>query len=153
MKHLAVVRIRGQVGVRATIKDTLGMLKLFNVGNCIVIDDRESYNGMLQKSKDYITFGEINPEVMKTLILKWGRLPGDKRIDEDFVKEKTGLDVDAFVDAVFKFEHDISELGIKNVFRLHPPRGGYKDTKRGFGQGGSLGDRGEAINTLLERMI
>jgi len=153
MKRLAAVRIRGEVGVRATIRDTLDMLKLFNVGNCILVDDRDSYVGMLQKAKDYITYGEIDSETLNKLVLKWGRLPGNGRIDEDLIKEKTDLPVDEFIESVLNFEHELSEIGIKDVFKLHPPRGGYKDTKRGFGQGGSLGYRGEEINALLKRMI
>ncbi|HPR42329.1 MAG TPA: 50S ribosomal protein L30 [Candidatus Methanofastidiosa archaeon] len=153
MKRLAVIRIRGEVGVRTTIKDTLGMLKLFSVGNCVLVDDRDSYRGMLQKSKDYLTFGEIDAETLKKLVLKWGRLPGNGRIDEELIKEKTGLTLDEFIESVLNFEHELDEIGIKDVFRLHPPRGGYKDTKRGFGQGGSLGYRGEEINALLKRMI
>jgi len=153
MNRLVAIRIRGEVGVRAKIRDTLEMLKLYHVGNCVLIDDRESYSGMLQKAKDYVTFGEVDKETLKKLILKWGRLPGNVRIDEDHIKEKTGLDVDGFVDSILNFEHELSEIGIKDVFRLHPPRGGYKNTKRGFGQGGSLGYRGEGINALLNKMI
>ena len=153
MKRLVVVRIRGEVNVRTIINDTLDMLKLYHIGHCTLIDDRDAYKGMLQKSKDYVTFGEISPEVLKKLVMKWGRLPGDKRLDEEYVKQKTGLSVDEFIDSVLRFEHELSELGIKDFFRLHPPRGGYKHTKRGFGQGGSLGYRGEEINALLERMI
>ena len=45
------------------------------------------------------------------------------------------------------------ELGIKPVFRLHPPRKGYKDSKKAFNEGGTLGYRGEEINTLIKRMV
>lgn len=40
------------------------------------------------------------------------------------------------------------------VAHLHPPRGGYerKGTKKAFTQGGALGDRGEAIVTLIKKM-
>ncbi len=153
MNRLAVVRIRGTVGVRGGITDTLTMLNLHKVSSCVVIDDRDAYTGMLRKSKDYITFGAIDGDSLKKLILKWGRLPGNKRITEAYVQELTGLDIDAFVEAVLSFEHELSELGIKDVFSLHPPRGGYENIKKGFGQGGSLGDRGEGINVLLDKMM
>lgn len=153
MKRMVAIRIRGTVGVRKTIKDTLDLLKLPRVSSCVVIDDRESYLGMLQKAKDYITYGEISHDALKQLVLKWGRLPGDERIDESFIKEKTGLSADEFITGVLNFEHDLSELGIKDTFRLHPPHGGYKDTKRGYSQGGSLGPRGDTVNHLLERMM
>jgi len=42
---------------------------------------------------------------------------------------------------------------IKNFFRLHPPRGGI-DSKKHFGvKKGVLGDNGEGINKLVERML
>ncbi len=42
---------------------------------------------------------------------------------------------------------------IKNFFRLHPPRGGI-DSKLHFGKKrGVLGDNGEKINELIERML
>ncbi|HNR25150.1 MAG TPA: 50S ribosomal protein L30, partial [Methanobacteriaceae archaeon] len=43
--------------------------------------------------------------------------------------------------------------GLKPVFRLHPPRKGYKDIKKAFNEGGTLGYRGEDINHLLKRMV
>ncbi|MCC7568753.1 MAG: 50S ribosomal protein L30 [Candidatus Methanofastidiosa archaeon] len=153
MKRLAVVRIRGTVGVRGKIADTLKMLNLEKVSTCVVIDDRDSYTGMLQKAKDYITFGEIDAETLKKLILKWGRLPGGERITEAYVTELTGLSIDDFVASVLNFEHELSELGIKSVFRLHPPRGGYEDIRKGYGQGGSLGNRGTDMVAFIEKMM
>jgi len=42
---------------------------------------------------------------------------------------------------------------IKNFFRLHPPRGGI-DSKLYFGKKkGVLGDNGDKINNLIERMM
>jgi len=41
---------------------------------------------------------------------------------------------------------------IKPIFRLNPPIHGYKSTRLPYPKG-SLGNRGEKINELLERMI
>ncbi len=41
---------------------------------------------------------------------------------------------------------------IKQVFRLNPPRKGFKSTRLPYPKG-DLGDRKEKINELLERMI
>ncbi|MHC1605355.1 MAG: 50S ribosomal protein L30 [Candidatus Methanofastidiosia archaeon] len=150
---MAVIRVRGNVGVRGSIKDTLRMLKLTRVNHCVVVDDRESYMGMFQKAKDYITYGEIDMETLEKLIVKWGRLPGNGKIDENLIKEKTGLLCGDFIKAIMEFEHEINELGIKEVFRLHPPRRGYENIKKGFMQSGSLGYRGQQINDLLKKML
>jgi large subunit ribosomal protein L30 len=43
---------------------------------------------------------------------------------------------------------------IKPVFRLHPPKKGFKrSVKKMFNDGGELGYRGPEINELLLRMI
>ena len=43
----------------------------------------------------------------------------------------------------------------KKFFRLQPPKKGYgrKGVKQPFSVGGALGDRGEKINDLIERMV
>ena len=153
MGKIAAIRIRGTVNVEKTIKDTLTMLRLEHPHHCVVIDDRESYRGMLQKVKDYVTFGEIDKETFTNLLLKWGRTPGDERIDKTYIKKKTGKSVTTFVNKFFKSEVDLDELGIKKVFRLHPPRKGYKGIRLGYNQGGSLGYRGEKMVFLLKRII
>ena len=45
------------------------------------------------------------------------------------------------------------DVGIKPVFRLHPPRKGYEDIRLSFNEGGSLGYRGEEIKDLAKRML
>lgn len=50
----------------------------------------------------------------------------------------------------------LEQHGAKNgVFHLPPPRGGFgrKGVKKSYREGGALGDRGEAINDLLKRMV
>ena len=48
---------------------------------------------------------------------------------------------------------DLSDLGLKPFFRLHPPRGGI-ESKKHFGVGkGVLGDNKKNINTLVKRML
>jgi large subunit ribosomal protein L30 len=89
-KRLAVIRMRGRVNVRKTIEDTLQMLNLFRRFNCIIIDDRPSYQGMLQKIKDWATWGEIDSETVELLLTKRGELTGNKRmVTDDLIKRKT----------------------------------------------------------------
>lgn len=153
MKRIIAVRVRGTVKVRKDINDTLAMLNLTKPHHATVIDDRPSYKGMLEKAKDYLTYGEIEQSVLEALIGKWARSKGNKRISEEYVKEKTGQTIPQFAESVIKFEKELDQLEIKNLFRLHPPRKGHKDIKRAFSQGGSLGYRGESINDLVRRMI
>lgn len=99
----AVVRVRGSVGVRRDIADTLKMLRLHRVNHCVVVPE-EKFKGMIQKAKDYVTYGEINKETLIKLILKRGRLPGNKRVDEEKIKELMDLSVEELSEKILNGE-------------------------------------------------
>lgn len=151
----AVVRVRGSVGVRGDIADTMKMLRLHRVNHCVVIPENEHYTGMIKKVKDYVTYGEIDKDTLVALILKRGRLPGNKRLTEETVKELTQLPVDVLAEKVVTGEIKIKDTPIKPIFRLHPPRRGYDrgGVKKGFSIGGALGYRAGKINDLLNKMM
>jgi len=148
MKRIAVVKVRGNIRVPQKVRDTMKLIGLTRVNHCSIIDDRINYKGMLQKAKDYITWGEPSAEMIKKMLQKRGKVT-DKLVAKN-TKYKT---VDEFVEAFMKFEAEIDGLKIKKVFRLSPPRKGYASTKKPFTKRGSLGNRGEEINKLLARMI
>ncbi len=150
----AVIRIRGRTGIRKNIADTLDMLNLTRISHAVVIPETPSYKGMLQKAKDYITWGEVSEDTFKTLVAERGRLPGNKRVTDEYVKENTDYDsVEALAVAIYNEETTLKESGLKPIFRLNPPRKGYEGTRQPFTEGGSLGYRSENINELLEKMI
>ena len=151
----AVVRVRGSVGVRGDIADTLKMLRLHRVNHCVVVPNTETYKGMLNKAKDYITYGEIDKDTLVKLILKRGRLPGNKRLNEEKIKELMDLSVEELAEKIVNDEILLKNTPLKPVFRLHPPRKGYDKAgiKKPFSVGGALGYRGSEINTLLEKMM
>lgn len=151
---LAVVRVRGGIRARGDVEDTLRMLGLTRVNHCVVIDDTPSLSGMLQKVKDYITWGEIKPETLEILMSKRGRLIGDRKIDEDTLKAWGFSSFQEIAEAICSGKISIRQLpGLKKVFRLHPPRKGYRSTKKSVGEGGSLGYCGDKINDLIKRMV
>ncbi|MFC2174946.1 50S ribosomal protein L30 [archaeon] len=143
MKRIAVVKVRGSIRVTQSVKDTMSMMNLTRVNHCVIIDDRKTYKGMLQKAKDWITWGEVSPENVEKMLVKRGKV-------EDYGKYKTAK---AFAEAFVKFEAEMGDINAGPVFRLSPPKKGYKSTKKPFGKKGSLGNRKEAINQLLARMI
>ena len=71
---LAIIRIRGTVGVSGEIKDTLKMLRLNRRNHATLIDDRPSYIGMLKKAAEYVTWGEIDLETLELLLRRRGEL-------------------------------------------------------------------------------
>ena len=150
----AVVRVRGRVGVKGEIEETLRRLRLTRVNHCVVVPDTPTIRGMLQKVKDYVTWGEIDAETLDLLLRRRGELDGGKRVTEEYIKERTGMDWKTFLNAVLDGRVKLRDVGIK-PFRLHPPSGGYerRGIKKPYTLGGALGYRGAAINDLLRRMM
>jgi len=155
MAKLALIRLRSGIRAKGEVRDTLAMLRLHRINHLVIIDDNPSYKGMVQKVKDYITWGEIDKETLAKLLRKRGRLIGNKPVTDEYVQEKLGMGIDEFAEKVVNGEMKLTDLpNIKPVFRLHPPRGGLKGSKkRSFKEGGALGYRGEKINELIERML
>jgi large subunit ribosomal protein L30 len=154
--RIAVIRIRGSIDRSFTIKRTLNLLRLNRTNHCVIIDDRKTYKGMLQRAKDTITWGELDFDTLKFLLLKRGRLAGRKKLTEDYIKENSNFqDLDEFITKYLEFKADFTDIkGLKPVFRLHPPRKGHniKGVKKPFTLSGALGYRGKQINELISKM-
>ena len=112
---------------------------------------------MLQKVKDFVTWGEISADAVAGLIRDRGRLMGDKPVTDAAVKEGSNYkDIDAFAKAIASGEATVKDMeAMKRVFRLHAPRGnkGWGGVKRHYTVGGALGFRGDAIEELAARMM
>ncbi|MDD1763387.1 MAG: 50S ribosomal protein L30 [Methanobacteriaceae archaeon] len=149
---LAAVRVRGRTGIKGDISDTLDMLRLTRINHAVLIPENPSYQGMLRKAKDYITWGEIDQETLEELLEKRAMLPGREKVTEDYLQGTEYKSAQKLAQALLAEETQMEDVGLKPIFRLHPPRKGYKDTRKSFNEGGTLGYRGEAINLLLKRM-
>jgi large subunit ribosomal protein L30 len=150
---IAAIRVRGTTGVKGEVADTMKMLRLNRINHVVILDENPSYQGMLQKAKDYITWGEIKEETLAKVISKRGRLPGNAKLTEEYLKENTPhKNIKDLTKAVFKGEK-LEDNGIKPIFRLHPPRKGYKNIKKAYNEDGSLGYRGENIEVLIKKML
>ncbi len=64
---IAAIRVRGDVDVRRKTSNTLENLKLEKRNQCVIYKDDESIKGMLNLSKDYITYGKISEETIEKL--------------------------------------------------------------------------------------
>ena len=123
-KIFAVVRMRGVVRIAPRIEETLTKLNIHRVNYCTLIRDAPNLHGMLQKAKDYITWGEASPDLIKTLEKKAEPDPRDPKKKKPFVRLNP------------------------------PRGGyGRKGIKTSFNQSGASGYRGEKINHLIQRML
>ena len=150
-----VIRVRGQPDVNYNIEYTMGLLGLNKVNNCAVIPENPSTKGMLQVIKDYCTWGEIDEATLAALIRARGKVVGDKALDDAYLKENSEFaSVDEMAKAIIENNYKMKDVvGVKPIFRLHPPIKGYEGNKRSFQNGGTLGYRGAKINDLVNRMI
>ena len=149
-----VIRVRGTTGVIQNIADTLDMLRLNRINHAVLIEENPSYKGMLQKGKDYITWGEVSPEFVAKMIAKRGNIFGGKAVTDEYVAENSDYaSIEELANAIVNSEVKLADLDIKPVFRLHPPRKGYEDIRLSIKEGGSLGYRGEKIEDLGAKML
>lgn len=154
---IIVVRARSDVTVERSIRETMSHLNLTRVNHAVIIPENPQYKGMLQKAKDYITWGNADAELIEKMISERGRLIGDKPVTDADVKSSTSFGtIKDFAKAIASGDATIKDMPeLKRVFRLHPPRGpkGWGGLKRTYVIGGALGPRGDDIGALVERMI
>ena len=99
MGLLATVRVRGRVKMREDVETTLRMLRLTRVNYCSLLPDNETSRGMLQKAKDFITWGPVDGEDVALLLRSRGELVGGKKLTDDYMKG-TRFGSEVFVQAL-----------------------------------------------------
>ena len=140
----AVIRTSGMVKVREVIENPLSRIRLRRKYACVLVDpSNKSMAGILKKVKHYIAYGEID----KTTLVKLIKARG-KSVDGD--KKDVKVDADKVADGLMSGKK-LSEFGLKEFFRLAPPRKGI-NSKLQYPKG-VLGNNGKDINELIERML
>lgn len=156
MKRIAIIQVRGAIGMKRNVKETLKLLRLFKKNCCTIVSTTDNVVGMLNVIKDYVTWGEIDKDTFKVLLEKRGRLPGNKPLTESYLKEKMKMSFDQFSDEFMNLKKNLGDVpGLKRFFRLKPPMSGYgrEGIKTPYSLGGALGYRKDDINDLIRRML
>jgi large subunit ribosomal protein L30 len=135
---IAIIRVRGRRSIKPRIDHTLKLLRVHRTNHAVVLKANDSVIGMLKIAKDYLAFGKISKEALEQLIAKRGEI--GRKMAKEVIKPGevaeavfAGKRVDDFIDP---------------VFRLHPPRKGWKTVKNP-----SLEVIDENIDPLIKRMI
>ena len=149
MEKIAVIKIRTDIGKNKAIKEGLRVFGLKKLYSCVILDNSPRNKGILNIIDSVVTYGEIDSKTLSKLLLKRGRISNKKKIE---AKEQ---DINSFSESFLKGEKKITDLGVKNLFNLHPPIKGFerKGKKAPFSLKGVFGYRGDKINELLDRMI
>ncbi len=151
---IAVVKVRGSVNLNPETRETLRLLMLFKPNNMTLVPEEKQFMKMVEKVKDYVTFGKIDASVLAKVLEKRGRIGNKPITEEDLKRLKVGSYAE-LAEAILSGKMTFKQAGISRVFRLKPPRKGYerKGIKKPFSVGGALGNRREKINELIKRMI
>ena len=143
MENIAIIRIKGMIGLKKEIDDTFYRLRLRRKYSCVVLNKPTKVQlGMIKKLRDFTAFGEINKETFEKLVEQRGQL----------VDKTKKIDLKKAANELLKGKK-YDELNLKPFFRLHPPRKGI-ESKKHFGvKKGVLGDNKDKINDLIQRML
>lgn len=152
---LAVIRIRGTVNLSPDHRKTLELLRLHKPNHAVLVKEDNQNIKMVEKVKDYVTYGELDAVTAEELIQKRGRTEGGKRIGKEIFERAKMKDIKEIAKNVVDGKKSLKDLGIKPVFRLSPPRKGHNrgGIKKSYAVGGVLGYRASDINELLRKMM
>ncbi len=148
-----VVRVRGTIHARHDVVETLRFLHLTRANHATILPEAPSFRGMIHRVQGYVTWGEAEPETVDLLLRQRGETAeGTRLTDETAVSVlRTGGVPD--VARAVAGGGVATVTGLRPLFRLRAPKGGWRSTKKPYSLGGALGYRGRAINDLVRRMI
>ena len=134
MSAIAIIRMKGKFTLSPRVNKTLEYLRLNRLYTCVLMQGSDSLNGMLQTCKDVVTYGALDEEALTLLLTKRGYTKNNKKISEG----KKPEEIRKLAKEVASGK-PLSELAIRSVFFLAPPKGGFGERKAAAGQGGVLG--------------
>ncbi len=147
-----VIRVRGTIHARHDLVQTLQHLHLTRPNHATLLPERPELRGMLTKVQGYVTWGEAEPETVALLLKERGITPDGRRLSEPPTEGAPAVDMAELAKTVHA-NGLLQAPGLRPLFRLKAPKGGWRSTKRPYARGGALGYRGRAINELARRMM
>ncbi|KAH0804093.1 60S ribosomal protein L7-2 [Histomonas meleagridis] len=161
-KVALVIRIRGLNGIDPRTRKILQLFRLRQRLNAVFIRINKATLEMLKRVESYVAYGYPSPEVVRQLIFKRGfaavngqRLP---LTSNDIVYATLGK---FGIESVEDVAHEIYTCGpnftVANrflwPFQLNTPKGGFRQPRRHYVEGGDYGNRENLIDQLVLRMI
>ena len=146
-----IVRVRGSLHARRDITETLRLLHLTRPNHATVVPEEPAYRGMITKVQGYVTWGEADDATVGRLLEARGETADGRRLSAETLAPR-GQDLAGLAKTVTG-QGLLTVDGLRPLFRLKAPRGGWRSTKKPFARGGALGYRGGQINELVQRML
>jgi large subunit ribosomal protein L7e len=160
-KLAIVIRIRGINRMSPKVRTVLRMLRLRQIHNATFVKLNKSSLELLKIVEPYIAYGYPSVKAVKELVYKrgYGKVNGQRipLINNAIIEQKLGrFDIKCMEDLI----HEIVTVGphFKEAnaflwpFKLNTPRGGYRQKRRHFNEGGDYGNRQHLINQFVYSM-
>lgn len=161
-KLILVIRIKGINKLDPKRRKILQLLRLRQINNAVFLKSNKPILNMLRMIEPYVTYGIPSHAVIRQLIYKRGngkidrqRIPfSDNRIIE---KGLGALGIKCVEDLINEIETVGPNFKKANnfiwPFKLNSPKGGLKQKRTPYLNGGSHGNRGAYINAFVKKML
>ena len=154
MALLLVLNLHGAINSSGPVRRALEELKVVRRFSASVVPGDSSTLGMLRLCKDHVAWSPIDTDLLATLLKKRGMVSVTKVLDSASLKKMGYKDHEDLAAKMVKEEMRLSAVeGLRPVFRLAPPRGGFKRSiRRAFSEKGLLGNNPQ-LSELVRRML
>ncbi|KAG8998268.1 60S ribosomal protein L7 [Tulasnella sp. JGI-2019a] len=161
-KLIFVIRIRGINEIPPKPRKIMQILRLIQIHNGVFVKANKATEVMLRLVEPYVTYGEPNLKTVRELIYKRGygkinksRIPlTDNSIIEKTLGKYDILSVEDLVHEIFTVGPNFKQANnFLWPFKLNNPTRGWRKRKfKHYVQAGDMGNREQAINTLVRKM-
>mmetsp|Transcript_58946 Transcript_58946/g.68169 ORF Transcript_58946/g.68169 Transcript_58946/m.68169 type:complete len:251 (-) Transcript_58946:202-954(-) len=161
-KLLLAVRIRGVNRLNPRVVRILRLFRLRQIHNAAFIRVNKATLNMLKHIDPYVTYGYPDRKTISQLLYKRGymKVKGQRiPINSNEVIERVlaKQNIVSIEDLIEEITHVGANFKIANnsiwPFKLNSPKGGYREKRHPYNQGGDWGNREHAINEFVRRMI
>lgn len=147
----AVVRVRGSIHAKHDIVMTLRELRLTRPNHVAIVPESDVYRGMANKAQGYVTWGPVKDDTLALLDQERVDEAAPATIARKAASEEKGKPAKSQEPPV---KRDARRL---RMYRLKPPRKGWRSTKKPYTLGGALGFRApgtrDDMDALIRRML
>jgi large subunit ribosomal protein L7e len=161
-KVALVIRIRGVSNVAPKQRKVLQLLRLRQLHNAVFVKLNKPMQNMLRLVEPYIAYGYPSLKTVRAMVYKRGHLKiNGQRIkvrDNKQIKDKFNNDEVVCAEDVVNQIYTAGKQ-FRTVtngfwpFKLAPAKGGLRQKRRHFVEGGDFGNRDTLINRFAMRMI
>lgn len=161
-KVALVVRIRGINHLPPQVRKILQLFRLRQLHNATFVRINRATLNMLKRVEPYVTFGYPTRKTISDLIYKRGfgkvnkqRIPlTTNEIIANSLRQFNIICVEDLINEIYTCGPHFKEANnFLWSFKLASPKGGFNNKRHPFQQGGDWGNREEAINQLVRRML